>query len=494
MNIKQLRQFEGEDAIPHAGSMIESFRSIGYNLSTAIADIIDNSIAAKAKNVWIDFEWSGSDTSLIITDDGIGMTKNELVNAMRPGSKNPLADRNEDDLGRFGLGLKTASFSQCRILTVATKTKGKNIIYRAWNLDYVGDTGEWKLLNYLDDKKLLSGLQSCPSGTSVIWQDIDRIVNGADKNNDKHLEAFLDQIKQMEKHLQMVFHSYIEKRKLTIRIKGNKLKSWDPYIQDNEYTRLIAEYKLRSGIVVKSYALPHHSALTKEAFDNASWIKGWNAHQGFYIYRNNRMIISGEWLGMFKQEEHSKLARIMVNLPNTAELDKEWQLDIKKSTIQLPYDIKQELKEIAEEARKEAVEIYRQIGKNKRKKSEKEDIPVWMPHKWNGKRCYQINREHPIIKNYIEEHGDNRTKVNRFFRLLEETLPLAMIIINESENQSNQNAPFEGKSISDLVSLVVELYQKLTSDGYNQQEAIEEILRTEPFNYYPELTENLGKI
>jgi hypothetical protein len=492
MDISQLKKFEGEEAVPHAGSMIESFRSIGYNLQTAIADIIDNCIAAKANNVWIDFNWSGAETTFIVTDDGFGMSKKELVNSMRPGSKNPLASRDPDDLGRFGLGLKTASFSQCRILTVATKNKSQEIIYRAWNLDYVGETGEWKLLNYLDDISLIQRLKNCKSGTAIIWQDIDRLVKGTVKVNEEHLEAFLEQIKQMEKHLQMVFHRFIEEGKLNIRINDTKIKAWDPYIRNNENTKLVTEYNLRDGITVKSYVLPLHSKLSKEVFDSGSWIKGWNAHQGFYVYRKSRMIISGEWLGMFKQEEHSKLARIMVNVPNTVELDKEWQLDIKKSTLQLPNDIRQKLKQIAEETRKEAVEIYRQIGKNKRKKTENEDIPVWMPHKWNGKRCYQINKEHPVVKGFLIDHKENKAKVNRFFRLLEETLPLAMIVISESENQDNQNAPFEGKSVSDLVSLVVELYQTLINDGYSKEETIAEILRTEPFNYYPELTETLG--
>lgn len=490
-NIEQLRQYEGEDAIPHAGSMIESFRSIGYSLQTAVADIVDNSIAANSRNVWIDFNWRGKDTTIVITDDGNGMSETELINAMRPGSTNPLADRSKEDLGRFGLGLKTASFSQCRILTVATKRKEQGIIYRSWNLDYVSQTGEWKLLNFLENDQLLNRLKDCESGTAIIWQDIDRLVKDTAIDNEHQLEVFLGQIKQMEMHLQMVFHWFIENRKLAIRINSNKIAAWDPYIKNNVHTKLTAEYNLRDNISVSAFILPYHSELTKEAFENASWIKGWNAHQGFYIYRNNRMIISGEWLGMYKQEEHSKLARIMVNVPNCSKVDMEWQLDIKKSTIQLPYDIRQELKKIAEEARKEAVSVYRQIGKKKRERSGKEDIPVWLPHKWNGKRGYQINREHPIIRTFINESAQNKAKVNRFFRIIEETLPLAMIIINESENPENQNTPFEGKSISDLVSMVVEMYHVLISEGYSKEQALEEILRTEPFNYYPELTENI---
>ena len=491
--IEQLKKYECEEAIPHAGSMIESFRSIGYSISTAVADIIDNSIAAKAKNVWIDFEWNGAETALVISDDGQGMILKELVDAMRPGSKNPLSDRSSEDLGRFGLGLKTASFSQCRILTVASKTQENTVSYRSWNLDYVGLTGEWKLLNYIQDKSLLNKLDSLTQGTSVIWQDIDSLVKDTKKDDEEDLNNFLDWINLMEKHLQMVFHLFLENKNLNIWINDNKIEPWDPYIKLNEHTTMFKEYELRNGVKVNSWVLPHNSKLSREDFENASWLKGWNAHQGFYIYRKNRLITAGDWLGIFKQEEHSKLSRIMVNVPNTAELDKEWQLDIKKSTIRPPSDIKKELKKIAIESRKEAVDIYRQIGKVKKAKSGKKEVPVWLPHKWNGKRSYQINKEHPLIKNFIKEVDEDKARVKRLFRLIEETIPLTMIIIDESENKDNQNIPFEGKSISDLVSMVINLFQDLTTSGLSKEEAIDEILRTEPFNYYPELMEGLGE-
>lgn len=491
--IEQFKKYECEEAIPHAGSMIESFRSIGYNLSTAVADIIDNSIAAKAKNVWINFEWNGAETSLIICDDGNGMSLEELVDAMRPGSKNPLSDRSSEDLGRFGLGLKTASFSQCRILTVASKKLQESISYRSWNLDYVGQTGEWKLLNYLKNNTLINRLKILKQGTAVIWEDMDSLVKNTKIDNEDDLNNFLDQINLMEKHLQMVFHLFLENKELNIWINDNRITPWDPYIKSNEHTNKYEEHLLRGNVKVDSWVLPHNSKLSKEDFEKASWLKGWNAHQGFYIYRKNRLIIAGDWLGMFKQEEHSKLARIMVNVPNTSELDKEWQLDIKKSTISPPSDIRKELKKIAIDARKEAVDIYRQIGKARKVKKDKKEIPVWLPHKWNGKRSYQINKEHPLIKGFIDGIEDDKTKVRRLFRLIEETLPLTMIIIDESENRDNQNIPFEGKSISDLVSMVINLFQELTNGGLSKEEAIDEILRTEPFNYYPELMEGLGE-
>jgi hypothetical protein len=394
-------------------------------------------------------------------------------------------------LGRFGLGLKTASFSQCRNLTVATKENNNDIIYRCWNLDYVTKTGEWKLLNYLNDKKFTKRLSNIKSGTVVIWENIDRLVVSTSEENEDDLNNFLDKINLLQQHLQMVFHIYLETQILNIWIKDRKLEAWDPYLKKNKDTKAQKQIKLRDGITVRPFILPHHSKLEHETFESASGIKGWNAQQGFYIYRNERLIIAGEWLGLYKQDEHYKLARIMVNIPNTVTSDQDWHLDIKKSTATPPYDIRQVLKEIADKARKEAVEIYRQIGKSNRGNSNKEDIPVWNNHLRNGKRCYQINRDHPVIKAFIETPTEKKGKVQRVLRLIEETVPLPMIILNESENQDIQNVPFEGKTLSDLVNMIVELYHLLLEKGMSKEEAIEEILRTEPFNHYPELAANI---
>lgn len=491
VDIKKLKKFEKEDAPPHAGNMIEGYRSFGYALETAVADIIDNSIAAKSKNIWIDFNWHGDGTTFTITDDGTGMSLKDLVIAMTPSSRSPLVDRDSEDLGRFGLGLKTASFSQCRVLTVATKLAGKKIILRSWNMDYVHKAG-WKLLDYLDDKKLIQRLKNIDKGTTVIWQYIDLLVKGTREEDPDDLKIFLDRIQKMEMHLAAVFHFFIEKRKLNIWINDKKIKAWDPYLSTVPTTQTGDETKLRNGIVVQPYVLPPTSDLVKEDFDRGAGIKGWNAHQGFYIYRNNRMIIHGEWLGMYKQEEHSKLSRIRVNLPNNVHTDTEWHLDIKKSYIQPPPDIYQDLKRIADESRKDAVNIYRQIGKVKRKESKKEDISVWTDHTRKGQRCYQINKEHPLIKSFIAENTDsNRSRVNRLFRLLEETLPLTIIIANESEHRDMQKYPFENKSESDLVTMIAELYKFLSAGGLEHEAIIQEILRTEPFNRFPELIENV---
>ncbi len=492
MNLEQLKQYEGEDASPYARAMIESFRSIGYNLSTAVADIIDNSIAAGAKNVWIDFAWKEENTSLVITDDGRGMKEKELVKAMRPGSKNPLLDRSQEDLGRFGLGLKTASFSQCRNLTVATKSKELNkIIYRCWDLNYVTAVNKWRILKYLSDQSLIARLKKLTTGTSIIWKDLDRIIDKSGESPEKAMNQFLERIESLKKHLSMVFHQYMENQKLTVWIKNRKIAPWDPYLKTEKATKVIAKAIINDIIEVVPYVLPLHSKINRQVFENASGVKGWNSHQGFYIYRNNRLLLAGDWLGMYKQEEHYKLARIFVNIPNTVDIDNIWQLDIKKSVATPPPEIKTQLKEIADKTRKEAVEVYRQIGERRQKSNSKNKVLVWTDKKSKGRRFYQINRSHPIIANFLSRYPSSKAKLNRLLRLIEETVPLPLIVSNETENNDFQTTPFEGKASSDMVKMVIELYESFIAEGKTRDEAVEEILRTDPFAHYPELIENI---
>ncbi|OYV05578.1 MAG: ATP-binding protein, partial [Verrucomicrobiales bacterium VVV1] len=137
---------EDPDVVPpHAASLAEALRAFSYELPTAIADLVDNSISARAKHIWVDFHWDGSDSVIVITDDGAGMSEEKLVAAMRPGSQSPLEKRQPHDLGRFGLGMKTASFSQCRRVTVRSKQVPRKSATRCWELDYLMKVGIWKL-------------------------------------------------------------------------------------------------------------------------------------------------------------------------------------------------------------------------------------------------------------------------------------------------------------------------------------------------------------
>ena len=281
----------GEIVRPVASSLAESLRAFGYSFETAVADIIDNSLYAGAKNIWLEFFWSGSKTWLSITDDGCGMNSREITEAMRPGSKSPLEEREDKDLGRFGLGLKTASFSQCRKLTVCSK-KENEFNVRCWDLDVINEKKEWFLLDsdeISDIDRYKKPLEKLDSGTVVFWDTIDRVCGDLDPSSTKHHEKFLDVISSLEFHLGMTFHRFLSlPNGPKFFLNGNKIQIWDPFISGHEATQEKPTERISykgSNIKVSIFILPHHSKLTESDYKSGQGIRGWNDLQGFYVYR-----------------------------------------------------------------------------------------------------------------------------------------------------------------------------------------------------------------
>lgn len=197
-------KIETASAAPKASSMVETFRAIGYSLETAVADIIDNSISADAKNIWVDRFWHGGQSVITIKDDGHGMTSVETIQAMRPGSQNPNDERSEKDLGRFGLGLKTASFSQCRKVTVFSKRKDFAPAYWTWDLDYVAQNDTWDLLKWKPED-FACALDDVESGTIVIWKDMDRVVRPTVSESDLNAhEKFSRAMDRVKNHIAII--------------------------------------------------------------------------------------------------------------------------------------------------------------------------------------------------------------------------------------------------------------------------------------------------
>lgn len=478
-------------AIPEASSMIETFRAIGYNIETAIADIVDNSISAEAKNIWINFEWKGADTWLSIKDDGIGMNNEELVQAMRPGSRNPLDSRSSKDLGRFGLGLKTASFSQCRRLSVISKKEGFVNVYWTWDLDFVNQSGQWNLVKYLPDGDFAEQLSTLRSGTIVIWNQLDRLVKNFKEDDSKGLDKFMHIMEQVKRHLSMVFHRFIESGKVKIYFQDRFVSAWNPFLISEPATQSFPVEPLLNGKVsLKGYVLPHKSKLDTATFREAEGPKGWNEQQGFYIYRNDRLLLAGDWLGMYRKEEHFKLARIEINLPNS--LDSEWQIDIKKSVARPPLLLRDQLKAYATKVRSQAVEVYRHKGKVlQRKFSNVQFQPVWLEKIRHGKRFYEINRSHLVIESLIESMDLKGGSLNQLLRFIEETVPVPLITIKESENPEIQGQPFEDVDQEPLRILMKQMFDTMIASGKDPEQAIAIILNIEPFNLFPHFAEHL---
>lgn len=479
-------------ASPGAAELFESLRAFGYDLPTALADIIDNSISAEAKNIWIDMQWDGQDSRILIRDDGRGMTESELRQAMKPGSLNPLADRSANDLGRFGLGMKTASISQCRCLTVLSKTRTSEPALRRWDLDYIASTGtgEWRLLKKMEllaatDHALLAQQKS---GTILFWDRLDTLVGNANSDDEVAQRHFRERADAVKHHLAMVFHRFLKGRgSIKIHMNGREVEPWDPFLEDVDFTDpQSTELLVADGekVEVKPFILPHHSRITADQHQAAAGPKGWNAHQGFYIYRNRRLLVAGDWLGLgMQKEEHFKLARIRIDLSNSA--DRQWQIDVKKSRAWPPAALRRDLQRIARTARARASSIYRHRGKIIQRQLGDKEAFLWTHLIKHGKSFYKINRDHPLVRKVLDG-ADERAPLQALFSLIEQTIPAPLIVINNAETPDAFGQPFEGAA-SELKKAMEAVFDAMVEGGRDKAEAARALLAMEPFNNHPEI-------
>lgn len=481
-----------DEVAPNASAMIESMRAYGYTLATAIADLIDNSIAANCTKVWLDTWWSGAESWITLTDDGEGMSEFELRDAMRLGSQNPLLDRDPTDLGRFGLGLKTASLSQCRRLTVITRPASNARHVRRWDLDYLSraDVHGWQLLKTAHPDSIVSTerIDELERGTAVVWEVLDRIVQTASKDDGKLRDHFLSSVDEVEKHLAMVFHRYLSgpRRRLRILVNDHEVQPWDPFLEGHPATTPTPEELILlpghdAPIHVRGFVLPHKDKLSPEAYIVASGPGGWNAQQGFYLYRNERLILPGSWLGLggnrpWTKEEHYKLARIRLDIPNS--MDHLWHLDVKKSHATPPPLVRERLLGLAQNIRQNARHVFAHRGKyGSRAKRLEYDRP-WKSIKSSGQITYRINRNHPIVSAVIGEVDRViADTLEAMLRVIEETVPVQQIWLDAAENPEDNSAPFHGSSARERRAVLLTTYQAIRRNRVTNHEETLDILR-----------------
>lgn len=469
---------------PHAPTLMESTRAIGYSIETAIADIIDNSIAAQAGQVDIDFFPIG-DAYISILDNGHGMTSEELIGAMQYGSRNPLETREESDLGRYGLGMKTASLSQCRILTVLTKKAGV-FSGAQWNLDHVQKTGDWSLL--LIDEMEAQGypstekLNNYENGTLVIWQGLDRFAVG---ENDM-ADAFSRKMELIRDRLSLVFHRYLSGepgiKKLEIKMNNLAIVPQDPFLIKKSTQLMDDETIIVRGAKVKvtPYILPHTSKLTQKELKDLGGKDGLRKNQGFYVYRNKRLLVWGNWFRLMRQGDLSKLARVQVDIPNS--LDDLWTLDIKKSIAYPPEEVKRNLSVIIERISEGSKRTWTYRGKK-----ETNDSVV---HVWNrfvtrdGGILYEINPDHPLVSAIVEGHPEIKSQIDILLKQIGMSLPINSLYIDLTNDEKMDNDS-DSKS-AEVIALLKDVINSFT--GVDKTTFLEALLLTEPFcNYIHEI-------
>lgn len=455
----KMNTVETEVVDPNIRNFVKSLRDIGYSFEIAVADIIDNSISARAKNIEIAIN-PLPELSLELFDDGTGMDENELKEAMRLATKNPYDKRDSKDLGRFGLGLKTASFSQCKILTVVSKKNGV-VNARQWDLDFISDVNEWRLItpsgDYINRFSLIEKLNYCESGTLVIWNKIDRYNKNVISNK----------IIELRKHISLVFHRYLEKKpgyeKLSIMINNIKIEPFDPFNVLHPATQQIPDEKITNygqKILVQPFILPHHSKITKEDYDYYATAEGYIKSQGFYLYRQNRLLIYGTWWGLHRATDAHKLVRIKIDIDS--DQDELWGIDIKKSRAEPSSEIKKELKRIIKKITVKGSRPY--TGRGKRI-TDKTVTRFWDLVSCDGKIRFVLNDDNPVLKQILEELDANQILLlNKYLKCIQCYIPIEAIQaqLQQSPHDIDQKGIINKKEATELLDYLQQVGNDIT--------------------------------
>ncbi|MFD4710545.1 ATP-binding protein [Streptomyces sp. NPDC058430] len=375
-----------ESIAPSAARLTESLRDIGYDFPAAVADLVDNSVSAGAEHVDILIEFSGPESYVLIADDGVGMSESLLTEALRYGTRR---DYEQGELGRYGLGLKTASLSQCRAVTVATRTSIKvpRLYVRTLDLDVISESDQWvvskpgreglpqRALAYLTEG----------TGTVIVWEKLDRVLPERRPEGGwarRRLEAMA---KRTTEHLGMVFHRFLEGtgggRRLVITVNGEKVESWNPFAPGEPARTELPSQRFEvtigglSGTVrLNRYVLPakeHFSA--PEQFEYMSGPLKWNRQQGLYIYRADRLVQWGGWSGIRAIDEHTKLAR--ASLDFDTDLDGAFNINVAKVRVTVPVQLRQMLERPINELCSRADEAYRKTARSTDKGTSGPSLP-----------------------------------------------------------------------------------------------------------------------
>lgn len=431
------------ELVPDASNLIESQRSVGYTFETAIADVIDNSVSAAATRIDINFDNQKKYVSIL--DNGHGMSKNELLEAMKYGSKSIFDLRGQEDLGRFGLGLKMASFSQCRKLTVISK-KESEFAGAIWDLDVIKEKNTW-IVQVLDDEEInsianFSELAVLNSGTIVIWEKFDKLEQSANFSSN-----FDEALEKTENHLSLVFHRFLQENQFDIFFNQRAIDFVDPFFVNNKATQpkssdVIFETTRGARIDVKPYIVPYQKRLSQKERHILKKYEHNKLGPGLYIYRNRRLIAWGKWFRLVRPNELANLAKIQIDIPNT--VDDLWEIDVKKSQLNIPTSLRAQLRNIITKSIGESERVYKYRGT----KRNKDDLQyVFDRVEKDNKVAYYLNRDNPLIKQLQDNLSDTDNVLFRaLLKQVEEHLPLDSIqydMISSKEIEENENTDDE---------------------------------------------------
>jgi len=401
--------------------MVQSLKSIGYKFQDALCDIIDNSIKAKSDNIWI--ECLPDQSTITIRDDGYGMSYDKLVEAINVYVIDPRTPRSEDDLGKFGLGLKTASLSQCKKFTVVSKSFDSSdssaIIF---DEEFI-DNGQYKMLPVLrtDPSKVKHFDKIGNQGTVVLWENLQ--ISGLDEMNSSS-EIYTEILNNAKHYIDLVFHRYlegIETNKVKIYWNNYLIEPFNPFFPEKSQTQEPNIYHIDNGKKIKSimtlegFTLPAESQLSNDLWNYYSGPyhdlekEDYMANQGFYVYRQKRLIAFGvkvhNWFGLQKPSIKFQLSRVKIDINN--DLDSEWNIEWKKSELWPNSKIIPYLKRMLNPVTESSVTNHRKRGE---KLLDSDPLPIWNTHIIDGETRFSIDRKQEIITDFITKLDNSELK------------------------------------------------------------------------------------
>ena len=473
-------QVELERVPPRPEVLVESLRDIGYQMTTAVADVIDNSITAGARRIDLRVDTSDATPALAVIDDGCGMTRDELREAMRAGSRSPREARARGDLGRFGLGLKTASFSQCRRLTVLTRRDGR-ISGAVWDLDLIAERGDW-LIEWVGDPGAVRWSDLLPErGTMVLWEKLDR-PSAADSGR-----TFTRLVEEVGTHLGLAFHRFLAaeggRPSLRMTLNGRAIEPEDPFAEWHPATVRAAEETIPYGphrAVVQAFTLPHHVKCKGDGeWDRIGGDLGHMRAQGFYLYRGRRLILRGTWFRLARQTDLTKLSRVRIDIDNDG--DAEWGIDVRKSSASPPPAVRERLGRLIETIGGASKRAYRARGAIL---TDDNPLPVWSRLAGEGGASYDLNGDHPTIARLADRLGeDGAADLRRALRLIASSLPLDALLHDLSSTPRGVTA---GSIDEDEVEATArEAIGRLTQAGMAASDAGRMLACVPPYRDHP---------
>lgn len=473
---------------PLPSSLLFAVRSIGYTFEMAVADIIDNSISANASDIHIYSEVSPKPFFCFI-DNGNGMNEDELKNAMLLGSLRLNSTASSLDLGRFGMGLKSASLSQCKKFTVVTKKDGKTrgVIF---DIDVIERKQKWILERVVDDNfrniPMFDKLNTLTSGTLVVWENFDKIEDSA-KDFDVSFRKYIALAKA---HVEFVFHRFYEK--ISIFFNEQRIEKRDPFLKDSygrqQEGRALSIELNGATIMITPYTLPYSNSLSHEEKQLLGNPKSIYDEQGLYIYRNERLISWGSWFHTEVRNELNKLARVQVDIP--ASLDSIWMLDVKKSTAKIPDRIRESIRIAINDSTNRSRGTLRHPGE----KEVGERYNVWQrflaPDSINV--SYKLNRDNPILKLLQSKlDSSSRPLLENFIHQIECFLPKTNIHHDECQDlRINEEYV---KTTEQLAEELLEIIRVMSDDYHIREDLLNSFLKSQVYLSLSKQKEQLMK-